>query len=800
MRRTLPSRKIGYAAALFMVIAATTLVVSCTNDTTGDAPETRPPPPPAPTARVALQSWPVPTGAPGSEPFPDEVRAELAKTLALRDAEYEPRTHHVREDGSPIYTNRLILETSPYLLQHAHNPVDWRPWGDEAFEEARRLGRPVFLSIGYSTCHWCHVMERESFEDEEIAAYMNANFIPIKVDREERPDVDQVYMAVVQMLTGGGGWPMTVVLTPDREPFFGGTYFPARKGDRGSRAGLLEILQALSTQYAGDPDAIAEQAKQITARLRAQSQPRKPETVPGATPILMTQASMAKTYDPEWGGFGRPPKFPRTVGLELLMRHGRRTGDPVALSHALGTLDHMAAGGIRDHVGGGFHRYATDREWLTPHFEKMLYDNALLVVAYLDAYQITGEERFADVARETLDYMRREMTSSEGAFYSATDADSPTPEGHQEEGWFFTWTPAEIIELVGEKRAALVASRYGVTEAGNFEGRNILHGARPVEEVARDAGLSVEETEAELAAARASLYDARGDRPPPIRDDKVLAAWNGLAVSAFARGARVLEKAGYAEAAAAAAHVVLGRMTKDGRLNRSYIDGKARHDAVLDDYAFFIAGLLDLYEASFDPRWLRAAIGLQGTLDSGFWDEGNGGYFMTSTDGEELLVRRKGIYDGARPSGNSVAASNLLRLYEFTTDEAYKSRAEKLFGAFALDLRTRPSRSPRLLSALDQYLDTPKEVILVLPGPDDEGLAPFLSVLAHQYLPNSIVALTVEGEPATALANLIPLVAGKIARDGRVTAYVCENRVCALPTTDPDLFAKQLATVRPYPN
>lgn len=758
-----------------------------------------PSPAPAATARVALPSWRVPEAAPGSEPLGAEVRQRLATALALRDPGYEPRTHHLREDGSPIYTNRLILESSPYLLQHAHNPVDWRPWGDEAFEEARRLGRPVFLSIGYSTCHWCHVMERESFEDEEIATFLNANFIPVKVDREERPDVDAVYMAVVQMLTGGGGWPMTVVLTPDREPFFGGTYFPARKGDRGSRAGLMEILNALSTRYAADPTEVAAQASQITEQLQERSQAKPAAGVPDAQPILRTQTAMAQSYDPEWGGFGRAPKFPRTVTIELLLRHARRTGSAVALANALGTLDHMAAGGIRDHVGGGFHRYATDREWLTPHFEKMLYDNALLTMAYLDAYQVTGEEAYADVARETLDYLRREMTSNEGAFYSATDADSPTPDGHQEEGWFFTWTRDELVETLGEERAALVSSRYGVTAEGNFEGRNILHDARPLAEVAAEAGLTPETAAAEIEAARAALYEARLERPPPLRDDKVLAAWNGLAISAFARGSRVLRKPGYAEAAAAAAHVVLSRMTKDGRLYRSYINGTARHDAVLDDYAFLIAGLLDLYEASHDPRWLRSAVGLQNTLDAEFWDEANGGYFMTSDRGETLLVRRKGIYDGARPSGNAVAASNLFRIHEFTTDDAYDERGQKVLAAFSTDLRQAPTASPRLSSALDFHLDTPKEILLVLPDENAPGLEPFLEILGRHYLPNSILAVTEEGAAAEELAQIVPLVRGKIARDGKVTAYVCENRVCALPTTDPAVFAEQIATVRPYP-
>ena len=772
-----------------------TLGSGCTREPTPIAES----PTPAPTARVALPSWPVPEAQPGSEPFPHDVRRKLAAALAARTPDYVPRTHHLRENGSPLFTNRLVLESSPYLLQHAHNPVDWRPWGDEAFEEARRLGRPVFLSIGYSTCHWCHVMERESFEDEEIARFLNENFVAVKVDREERPDVDAVYMAVVQMLTGSGGWPMTVVLTPDRQPFFGGTYFPARQGDRGSRKGLEEILRALSTRYASAPEEIEGHAAEITRRLQAQSDNGAPNLVPGAEPILRTQAGLARSYDTQWGGFGRAPKFPRTVTIELLLRHARRTGNADARANALGTLDHMAAGGIRDHVGGGFHRYAVDRAWLVPHFEKMLYDNALITTAFLDAYQVTGEQKYADVARETLDYMRREMTSNEGAFYSATDADSPTPSGHEEEGWFFTWTPDEIVEIVGEPRAGLVASRYGVSAEGNFEGRNIFRDAKEIGDVAAAAGIAPEKAASELAAARAELYAARLDRPPPLRDDKVLAAWNGLAISAFARGSRVLGDPAYAEAAAAAAHVVLSRMVTDGRLSRSYIGGEAHHGAVLSDYAFLIAGLLDLYETSHDPRWLRSAIGLQSTLDEEFWDEANGGYFMTSRLGEKLLVRRKGIYDGARPAGNSVSTANLLRLHEFTTDEVYRARAEQVLQAFAADLRQNPAASPRLLSALDFYLDTPKEILLVQPHDGDPDLDAFLEVLRRQYLPNAVLAVTVEGHAADELAKIVPLVRGKVARDGKVTAYVCENRVCALPTTNPDVFAEQIATVRPYP-
>ncbi|MBM4268558.1 MAG: thioredoxin domain-containing protein [Deltaproteobacteria bacterium] len=739
----------------------------------------------------------VPDSLPGAEPFDALLRERLEDELATKAAGYEPRTRHLREDGSPLYTNRLVAESSPYLLQHAHNPVDWHPWSDETFAKARRLNRPVFLSVGYSTCHWCHVMERESFEDPEIAAILNSRFVPIKVDREERPDVDAVYMEVVQLLTGGGGWPMTVVLTPDREPFFGGTYFPARAGDRGSRAGMQEILVALADRYAGDPDAVAGHAKRITQHLRERSRPEPPGDRPGVEALQRTRLVLAQGYDREWGGFGGPPKFPRSHVLELLLRYHRRSRDPDALAEAVDTLDHMARGGIRDHVGGGFHRYSTDREWLVPHFEKMLYDNALLTIAYLDAYQVTGEPRFAAVAREILEYLQREMTSPEGAFYAATDADSEAPDGREVEGWFFTWATAEIEAVVGPDRARLFAKRYGVGPKGNFEGRTILHEAVPLEDVAREVGLTTLEAQLEIEAARAALYEVRAARPAPLRDDKVIAGWNGLAISAFARGARVLRDERFARAAASAADVVLRKMNEPSGLARSYIGGEAKHAAVLEDYAFLIAGLVDLWEATFDPRWLREALALQEDLDRRFWDAEHGGYFATASDGEELLVRTKDAYDGALPSGSSVAVANLLRLYELTTDERHRERAEKTLEVFARALTEHPEASPRMLAALDFSLDTVKEVILV--RPDESGsLDPFLDVLARQFLPSSVVVATTESE-AVELADIVPLVEGKTARDGRVTAYVCENRVCALPTSDPKVFAEQLANVRPYP-
>ncbi len=750
-------------------------------------------------ALTSGRGWSVPESAPGGQAFAAELRAEMTQALNRRGADYRPRTHHLNPDGSPVYTNRLIRQTSPYLLQHAHNPVNWYSWGDQAFEDARRLGRPVLLSIGYSTCHWCHVMEKESFEDIEIATFMNENFICIKVDREERPDVDAVYMDAVRMLSGRGGWPMTTVLTPDREVFFGGTYFPARDGDRGSRVGFLTILRRLSTRYQEDHDSVVADARKLTLRLQAAAEPGPAAGLAGVAPLRAAVDALSRSFDSVYGGFGGAPKFPRSVTLDFLMHYYRRSGDKAALHMVSYTLERMSSGGMYDHVGGGFHRYSTDQRWLVPHFEKMLYDNALLVSTYLDAYQITGQESFAATARQTLDYIAREMTSPQGGFYSATDADSPTPAGHEEEGWFFTWTPAEIEEVVGAQAARLVSAYYGVTERGNFEGRNIFSTARPLDGVAKSLGLTPQDARAELEALRSALYLARSKRPPPGKDSKVITSWNGLMISAFARAGRILGAPSYTERARTAADFLLASvMRQDGRLMRTWKDGRPSHDGVLDDYTFLAAGLMDLFEATGERRWLEAAVSFYDVLLSQFWDEKSGGFFSTASDAEKLLVRQKPDYDGAEPSGNSLAVAGLLKLYEFTDNQLYRERAEQSLRAFHALLSRQPTGVVRMLSALDYYLDTPKEIVIVIPDEDAEA-APFFEKLAHTYLPNKVVIVVREGEQVEHMASLLPLVAGKITREGRVTAYVCERRVCKLPTTDPKVFAKQIATVEPYP-
>jgi uncharacterized protein YyaL (SSP411 family) len=702
---------------------------------------------------------------------------QLAAALRAKGEDYVPRTEHLLPDGSPEYTNRLILETSPYLLQHAHNPVNWYAWGDEPFERARAEGKLVMMSVGYSTCHWCHVMERESFEDKEIAAYLNDNYVAIKVDREERPDIDSIYMTVVSIMTGRGGWPMTVILTPDREPIFGGTYFPPRDGARGARRGFLSILREIRQLQQEQPEKLSAVAAEISKRVRFSSGSWRPASVPGPKAIADAASGLAASFDTEWGGFGSAPKFPRPSTLELLARYHRRTADAKALEIVTLTLEKMAAGGMYDHVGGGFHRYSVDREWLVPHFEKMLYDNAQLITMYLEGYQLTGNEHFADVARDIADYALKEMTDGGGGFYSATDADSPNPEGHDEEGWFFTWTPAELQAVLGEKLAAIVSKHHGVTPGGNFEGRNILTAHRPLDEALR----------ADLEKARKKLYAARAERPAPILDDKILTSWNGLMISALAKASITLDEPSYAKAAVRCAEFILERLVIEGKLKRSYTDGAVGHDAFLDDFAFLTAALLDLYETTFDPRWLEQAGSFQATLDREFADNEGGGYFFTGSSHQALLTRDKPDYDGAEPSGNSVALLNLLRLEQFTADPAYRKRAEKGLAAFAGLLQGQGGAVPKMLTALDYYLDEPLQLVIVLPPGGDA--APFLEKLRKTFLPNRALSVGEEGSD-TALQ-------GKTAKNGKATAYVCRQQVCERPTSDPELFEKQLQRVEP---
>jgi hypothetical protein len=716
---------------------------------------------------------------PGSAPYPPAL---AERVLAAREAlppGAVPRTRH-RDGDAPRFTNRLILETSPYLRQHAHNPVDWRPWGDQAFAEARRTGRPVFLSVGYSTCHWCHVMEEESFEDPEIASVLNSQYVPIKMDREERPDVDAIYMAAVQALHGHGGWPMSVWLDADRRPFFGGTYFPARDGDRGSSRGFLSILKELAAIHAADPGRVARAAESITDAIRASMNGLPGASrVPGTSAIRAAVAVYERIYDPRNGGTTGAPKFPSSMPARLLLRHHRRTGDARSLEMAVHTLERIAAGGIHDQLGGGFHRYSVDESWLVPHFEKMLYDNALLAVAYAEAWQVTRRPDLARVLRGTLDYLLREMTAPGGGFWSATDADS---EG--EEGRFFVWSEEEIRRVLGADADRFIAF-HGVTRRGNFEGGNVLFVPRP------DEG-----TWESLAGARAALLAARSHRPPPLLDDKVLAAWNGLAISAAAVGGRVLGEARYVEAARRAAAFVLDSMRVDGRLQRSWRDGRTSGPGFLEDQAFVVQGLLDLHEATFEPRWLAAAVDLARQGELLFADRDAGGWFRTASDHERLVAREKPGHDGAEPGGASVAALNALRLHAFTSDDAWREIAAGALRANGPTLEQHPTALHDMLLAVDFLTDDSPQVVLAW-GAGSPPPAPLVDVLRRTFLPNRALAGVVSGGAPDPVEAVAPVTRGKVPVDGLPAAYVCEGGTCELPVTDAAALEARLARVKP---
>ena len=747
-------------------------------------------------------AFPFGRALPGAQPFDPALVAKLEAAWVARPSSYQPHTRHLRPDGSPEYINRLFLEPSPYLEQHAHNPVSWYPWSDEAFETARTLGRPVLLSIGYSTCHWCHVMEAESFEDEEVARYLNENYVAIKVDREERPDLDAVYMSAVQMLSGGGGWPMTVWLTPDRRPFYAATYIPARDGERGVRSGFLTVLRTTKERYDSQPDHMAAGSEELTTAIRAQLS-ESDATAAGdwaPTDRVLADAERAceARFDPAMGGIKGAPKFPSSLPIRFLLGYQRRAKAPSeALAMATLTLSRMAQGGIHDQIGGGFHRYSTDAKWGVPHFEKMLYDNALLTMSYVEGYQATGRDDFAGVARDTLGYVGREMTSPEGAFYSATDADSMTPEIPHAlvEGRFFTWTPSEVAQVVGSEDARVVDAFFDVTAAGNLDGRNVLHAPRGLGDVASALGVAKESVSTIVASARDRMYAARAQRPAPARDEKILASWNGLMIGAYARAALALGDREYADRAARAAEFVLARMTtKDGRLLRTFERTEAHLDAYLDDYAFLIAGLIDVYEATGDPQWIAKAKGLDATLAELFEDKDAGGFFLTSVDHQVLAVREKPGFDSAEPSGNSVETMNLLRLAELTSDDAYRKRAMHTLRAFGARLTDGPTALSEMMLAVDFVLDAPKEIVIVTSTSRTEA-EPFLAMLRASFIPNRVLVVAAESSDLAAHAVLIPLLAGKTALSGDATAYVCTRGACELPTKDPLVFGQQIRQV-----
>jgi uncharacterized protein YyaL (SSP411 family) len=673
------------------------------------------------------------------------------------------------------YTNALIHETSPYLLQHAHNPVHWYPWGKEALSQAKEKDKPVLLSIGYSACHWCHVMEHESFEDEEIAGLMNENFINIKVDREERPDLDAIYMAAVQLMTGRGGWPMTVFLTPDQVPFYCGTYFP--REDQYGMPGFRRVLISVAQAYREKKQVLNKDAETIVAALRksnALSAPGKlsPEMVEAAL------SALAANYDSRDGGFGQAPKFPPSMALSFLMRSHRRKNGKQYLEMVNQTLTKMACGGIFDQLGGGFHRYSVDAQWLVPHFEKMLYDNALLSRAYLDAFLLTKNEFYRRISQETLDYVIREMTSPEGGFYSSQDADS---EG--KEGSFFLWTVDEVQSILGREEAELFCRYYGITSEGNFEGKNILSVPRSLSLVARLNDVTEGRLSEIIRHGRSALFEAREARIKPGRDEKVLTAWNGLMLRSFAEAANSLGREDYRRAAVRNAEFLLSKLRREDQLLRSYKDKQARFNACLEDYACLADGLISLYEATFDARWIREAEELAALMIDKFWDPKDTGFYFTSKDHESLIHRPKDFYDSATPSGNSVAAYALLRLWKLTGDTQWSQYAVSILESMAALLPKHPSAFPHLLCALDFHMGQAKEIAIV-GDPREKNTRELLQAVFDVYLPNKVVACGIDGG--------IFLLENKPKVDGLATAYICENFTCDLPVTSPKELSARL--------
>ena len=685
--------------------------------------------------------------------------------------------------------NQLINETSPYLLQHAHNPVEWYPWGEDALERSRSEDKPILLSIGYSACHWCHVMERESFENESIAGLMNENFINIKVDREERPDLDAIYMEAVQMLTGSGGWPMTVFLTPEGKPFYGGTYFPPV--DRQNMPGFPRLLLGIAEAYNTNKGEIQRVTQQLTEQMGRGSQ------VPRGTAILTVDvlhraySTLATNFDYQNGGFGMAPKFPQPMTPEFLLRYHDHGYNPRALELVELTLEKMAYGGIYDQVGGGFHRYSTDAYWLVPHFEKMLYDNALLARLYLHAFQTTGKLLYRRITEETLDYVLREMTDSGGGFYSAQDADS---EG--EEGKFFVWTPEEIMDVLGEEDGRVFSGYFGVTPNGNFEGKNILNVPRDPEAFAAEHELDQEQLDSIVARGRTKLLDVREQRVHPLLDDKVLASWNGLMLRSFAEAGAVLGRADYLEAAVKNAEFLTTVMYPQGRLLRTYRNGEAKLLGYLEDYSCVADGLIALYEATLDLRWLENAVAMADSMIELFWDEATGGFYDTGSDHEALVIRPRDVFDNAQPCGGSVASDILLKLAVFTGNDDYAAKAAVPLRSLHEHMARSPGGTGHWLSALDFYISAVKEVAVVGPS-ENAATSELLDTVRRQFLPNKVLmgydpsSLESTGRAGLNLGGY-PLLEGRGMVNGQPTAYVCQNYVCQLPVTEPGPLLAQL--------
>jgi uncharacterized protein YyaL (SSP411 family) len=697
--------------------------------------------------------------------------------------------------------NHLISEKSPYLQQHAHNPVDWYPWGEEAFEKARREDKPIFLSIGYSTCHWCHVMERESFENPSIAAILNQSFVPIKVDREERPDVDHIYMTYVQATTGSGGWPMSVFLTPGRLPFFGGTYFPP--DNRYGRPGFPTLLERIAEAWHNQHDKILESSSEVMEQLKLHS-----DSIAASGGTLDAKALDAafqyfrRTFDSAHGGFGDSPKFPRPVTLNFLLRYYLRSQNEEALDMTLVTLRAMADGGMHDQLGGGFHRYSVDERWFVPHFEKMLYDQAQLAVSYVETYQITHDPFYADIARATLDYVLRDMTHPDGGFYSAEDADSvidPAEPKVKGEGAFYLWTDQELDQLLGEQLAKMFAFRYGVEPNGNvhhdphgeFTGKNILYVRHTLAETAQNFSITEEVVGAQLHQAIGTLLNARSKRVRPHLDDKILTSWNALMISAFAKAAQALDEPMYLNAATRAMEFILSRMydARTGLLLRRYRDGEAAIPGFLDDYAFLIAALLDLYETDFDPQRLELATALAGKMRELFEDPVDGALFTTAAGDPSLVLRMKDDYDGAEPSGNSIGLLDFERLAHFSDRAEYREVAQRTLRALGPKMANQPVAVPQMLVAFDYSLAVRREVVIA--SALDQA-RPFLRQLRTRFLPHTVVLLIDSEETRGKLTDIFPAAADMREVNGRPTAYVCQDYACQLPVNEVSKFVELL--------
>ncbi len=670
--------------------------------------------------------------------------------------------------------NRLISEKSPYLQQHAYNPVDWYPWGEEAFQKAVKENKPIFLSIGYSTCHWCHVMEYESFEDEEVARILNENFVSIKVDREERPDLDNIYMAVCQAMTGSGGWPLNLFLTPEKKPFFAGTYFP--KTERFGNPGFIAILQKISSLWQTNKESVIASSEQITKVLQSMAFTTPGEILTKET-LKHAYEQLRDTFDTIYGGFGSSPKFPTPHNYTFLLRWWKRSNDPTALEMVEKTLERMGRGGMYDQLGGGFHRYSTDEYWLVPHFEKMLYDQALTAIAYTETYQATGKPYYADIVRGIFMYVLRDMTSPEGGFYSAEDADSEGVEGK-----FYVWTPDEVIKILGERDGKIFCDYYDVSREGNFEEKNILHVDKPLDAFAKLEGIQTEELQELLRTAREKLFAERQKRIHPHKDDKILTSWNGLMIAALARGAQALHAPEYAQAAVRATDFILNALhRKDGTLLRRYRSGEAAIPGYLDDYAYFVWGLIDLYEATFETKYLKTALELNKQMIENFWDEKGGGLFFGGKRNEQLIAQTKEIYDGATPSGNSVALFNMLRLGRVAGNPGLGKMADQIMKAFGETINQYPSGYTQFMCALDFALGPTKEIVIA-GEPDQKDTQQILQEIGKRFLPRKVLLLNSLKDKS--LGEIAGFVKEQKPIENKATVYICENYACKAPANE----------------